>query len=529
MNLSCFTTGTAIRGCVTIAVTAILSLTLGKNHVYVEGQAAELNNNHVSSKLQIHIPQKLFKPDGYDHREALFGIPPYGGSIAQSMYYADSDLCDTKVETSKGYPIRPVTNGVMEPWPTPFVLMVDRGVCSFVQKARNAQKSGAAGVIIADNTCLCAFGDSCQSEPGIACEPREPIMADDGSGLDVSIPSFLVFKQDADVMKATLTANRPIQIEMKWSLPAPDERVEYQLWTTPTDFVSRDFLSSFRDAAVALGKRAYFTPHMYLYDGVKSGCDVNGEDMCYNLCTNAGRYCATDPDNNLDKGISGGDVVAESLRRICVWNVYGAENGIGREWWDYVNEFMVRCDNDTYFANESCILDAFKHSGVDASKVEKCMKESGGLTEDQPNILLDNEIAAKSTMGVVILPAVFVNSAALRGALEFSTVFDAVCAGFLKGTEPDTCLKCLPCPEDQECVSTGICPSQLTSDPSSVSKTAFGGSLLFICIIFLITGVIVFSYQQRQMKVQVRGLVAQYMPLDEETDHAESAVDGEIM
>jgi len=53
--------------------------------------------------------------------------------------------------------------------------------------------------------------------------------------------------------------------------------------------------------------------------------------MCYNLCTNAGRYCATDPDNNLDKGISGGDVVAESLRRICVWNVYGAENGIGRE------------------------------------------------------------------------------------------------------------------------------------------------------------------------------------------------------
>ena len=32
---------------------------------------------------------------------------------------------------------------------------------------------------------------------------------------------------------------------------------------------------------------------------------LDGQNQCYNLCTNNGRYCATDPDDDLDSGISG--------------------------------------------------------------------------------------------------------------------------------------------------------------------------------------------------------------------------------
>ena len=81
------------------------------------------------------IPHDLYKENGYDHRDALFGIPAYGGSIAQNLYYADSNLCDPNVDATKGYPQREVgKDGKMEPWSTPFILMVDRGGCSFVQK-----------------------------------------------------------------------------------------------------------------------------------------------------------------------------------------------------------------------------------------------------------------------------------------------------------------------------------------------------------------------------------------------------------
>jgi hypothetical protein len=92
------------------------------------------NSSDLIDLLSPQIPHSLFKEEGYDHREALFGIPPYGGSIAQNVYYADSDLCDPNVDTSSGYPSRPKSGGKMEPWQSPYILMVDRGACTFVKK-----------------------------------------------------------------------------------------------------------------------------------------------------------------------------------------------------------------------------------------------------------------------------------------------------------------------------------------------------------------------------------------------------------
>ena len=84
----------------------------------------------------------------------------------------------------------------------------------FTTQVRNAQRSGAAGVIIADNTCLCNDDACVKASPGQQCESSEPIMADDGSGSDISIPSFLMFKIDADAIKAEVKADRPVQLEM---------------------------------------------------------------------------------------------------------------------------------------------------------------------------------------------------------------------------------------------------------------------------------------------------------------------------
>ena len=85
-----------------------------------------------------------------------------------------------------------------------------------------------------------------------------------------------MFKKDADLIKAELKDNRPVQVEMKWSLPTPDDRVEYDLWTVPGDTVSKEFFSNFKKLAIALGEHAYFTPHMYIYDGIRSHCQGSG-------------------------------------------------------------------------------------------------------------------------------------------------------------------------------------------------------------------------------------------------------------
>lgn len=477
----------------------------------------------ISSRLQVHVPQTLFRAEGYDHREALFGVPPYGGSIAQTVFYADSDLCDPTVDTRKGFPIRSKDKkGNMEPWPTPYILMVDRGGCSFVQKVRNAQKTGAAGVVIADNTCLCADHDCVSANGEDVCQPAEPIMADDGSGGDISIPSFLMFKKDADEVKAELRANHPVQIEMQWALPQPDDRVEYDLWTTPSDPVSKDFQQKFKPVAEALGDRAYFTPHMYIYDGIKSNCQgFDGENMCFNLCTNNGRYCATDPDNDLDHGISGADVVKESLRRICIWKHHGDEDGVGSQWWDYMAQFMERCDSPDYFANDDCVKDAYKHAKIDGEVIERCMRDSGGLDKDSTNTFLDLEMQAQVARGVVILPTAFVNTVALRGGLSVDTVFTAVCNGYLEGTEPKVCKECIGCGDFDTCIAKKKCKGK----GGGVSPHVFMGSILLISLVFGAAAFWHYRKTREEMREQVRGILAEYMPLEGDEGQVGSPMD----
>lgn len=383
-------------------------------------------------------------------------------------------------------------------------------------------------MIIADNTCLCSDADCVAESDNPTCETSEPIMADDGSGSDISIPSFLMFKRDADLVKKEVMDDHPVQLELTWSLPTPDDRVEYDLWTTPSDIVSKSFLSNFKEVAKALGDKAYFTPHMYIYDGIRTHCQGNdGENFCFNLCTNNGRYCATDPDNDLDQGISGADVVKESLRRLCIWKHYGEQNGIGEAWWNYVGEFLNRCNSPDYFMNEDCVKDCYKHAKVDADKINRCMIDSGGLEKDAPNAFLDLEIAAQTERGVVVLPTAFVNTAAIRGQLSSATVFHAVCAGFAEGTRPSVCDKCANCGDPVKCVTKGVCTAGKYSGNSSgsVSTHTFATSMLMVIALF--TGVGYWHYQKTRedMREQVRGILAEYMPLEDQEDGGRSPMD----
>eukprot|EP00526_Cylindrotheca_closterium_P013309 CAMPEP_0113653108 /NCGR_PEP_ID=MMETSP0017_2-20120614/28389_1 /TAXON_ID=2856 /ORGANISM="Cylindrotheca closterium" /LENGTH=522 /DNA_ID=CAMNT_0000566051 /DNA_START=268 /DNA_END=1836 /DNA_ORIENTATION=- /assembly_acc=CAM_ASM_000147 len=484
-------------------------------------QAADSATRSVTSRLMVHIPHSLFRDQGYEHREALFGTPPYGGSIAQTLYYADSELCDN-VDPTKGFPTREGNT----PWQAPFILMVDRGGCTFVKKVRNAQRAGAAGVIIADNVCLCTDPE-CKNEFSTTCETSEPIMADDGSGSDISIPSFLIFKRDADLIKTELKNNSPVQLEMSWSLPSPDDTVEYDLWTVPTDPLSKTFMQNFRPLANALGTHAQFTPHMYIYDGQRTHCIGNdGANYCYTLCTNNGRYCATDPDNDLDKGISGADVVKESLRRICIWKYYGEEDGVGDPWWAYVSEFTARCDTPEYFMHDDCINDAYQHAGIDADAISKCMRDSGGTEGDNDNSYLKMAISSQSERGVVVLPSAFVNNAAIRGKLSSSSIFHAICAGFAEGTEPDICNSCGRCPDAIGCVNSGVCAGTPynpaargaggSTPAGTVSTHTFAFWMLFVVAAFGGVGYWHYNKTREDMREQVRGILAEYMPLEDQ-------------
>jgi len=390
---------------------------------------------------------------------------------------------------------------------------------AFWFQVRNAQRSGAAAVIIADNTCLCSDKACVAAADQPLCETSEPIMADDGSGGDISIPSFLMFKHDADKVKEQLKDDHPVQIEMAWSLPTPDNRVEYDLWTVPTDVVSKKFLEEFRPIAQELGDSAYFTPHMYIYDGIRTHCQGrSGENFCFNLCTNNGRYCATDPDNDLEKGISGADVVKESLRRLCIWKHYGTD-GIGTPWWIYVEEFLNFCSGPDDFKDAGCVAGCYKRAGIDANRIKQCMDDSGGLEKDNQNNLLEAEIKVQTERGVVVLPTAFVNTAPIRGQLSAGSIFHAICAGYSFGTAPKICGQCAGCLNPAECVTNGgKCIGHYggsTTPQGTVSHGTFTKTIFLILICF--GGAAYWHYHKtrEEMRDHVRGVLADYMPLED--------------
>jgi len=474
-----------------------------------------------SSYLQIQIPSTLNRAGGYDHREAFFGTYPYGSSITQPLYYADDDLCDATVDRRKGYPVRPRDDGggEMEPWKPPFILMVDRGRCTFVEKVRNAQHSGAAAVVIADDKCLCDDTKCIEADrandddPSSSCERTEPVMFDDGSGGDITIPTMLLSKHDADSIKNVLydDSTGVVQMRMRWYLPGPDDRVEYELWSTPTDVAGREFVKEgWKDVAVGLGGGAYFTPRQYLWDGRKARCrTASGANMCYSLCTNSGRYCALDPDRDMDNGISGANVVNESLRRICIWKNYGEADGIGAQYWDYLGEFIARCDTPEKFAQEKCIIDVYKAAKIDGGIIRDCMTNSGGTIGNTDNNLLDLELKTQEERNVVVLPTLFVNNMMVRGKLNSKNVMNAVCAGYLDGTEPAICgsggsVRPPPSYSNDDDIGGSV----------NISKGSFGLTLLLTCSMFAVGAHLYRRRANESMQNEVRGILSEYMPLE---------------
>ena len=286
-------------------------------------------------------------------------------------------------------------------------------------------------------------------------------------------------------------------------------------------------LKTFDSAAIALKGEAKFTPQMFIYDETRAKCrDSGGMNNFVGLCTNIGRYCATDPDGDLSSGLTGTDVVMESLRRICIWNTYGVADSVGEPWWTYVKNFSIQCkdsDQPMKYNNMECINSVMKMANIDPSKIDDCMNASGGLTEDVTNTELEKMFSSKELSGVIILPSVFVNQVPIRGELSYRNVFRAVCAGYATGSEPSICQSCMYCNDESTCVThNGKCKAGYGSESSALSLSNGTGSISLvtflmavsvIVIVFSVLGCCLYQRQQRRMRNEIRGILAEYMPV----------------
>ncbi|KAI3497385.1 hypothetical protein L1887_39955 [Cichorium endivia] len=381
------------------------------------------------NSLTVSSPENI--KGNHDSAIGNFGIPQYGGSMAGTVSYPKENRKGCREFNDFGISFK------AKPGTLPTFVLLDRGDCFFALKVWNAQKAGASAVLVADDL----------DEPLITMDTPEEDFASAKYLENITIPSALISKTFGEKLKKAVNEGEMVNVNLDWreSVPHPDDRVEYELWTNSNDECGikcdmlMDFVKNFKGAAQILEKGGYtlFTPH-YITWYCPQAFTISKQ--CKSQCINHGRYCAPDPEQDFSQGYEGKDVVIENLRQLCVFKVAN-ETKKPWVWWDYVTDFQIRCPMKEKKYNKDCADGVINSLGLDLKKIEKCM---GDPNADSDNILLkeeqDAQIGKGSRGDVTILPTLVVNNRQYRGKLEKGAVLKAICAGFEETTEPAACL-----------------------------------------------------------------------------------------
>jgi len=438
-----------------------------------------------STYLNFHIPTSLHHNSTYPHVISSFGRLGHGavGSLTlpvKRLRVNDQTLCEDNLQQrvvidQLGLPI---DEGA------PFIMMVERGGCTFVKKVRTAQHLGAAAVLIGDThdhlpnvegDILFLDGDSDPhpkpDDNNHSVHENEYRLPNDGSGGDIAIPSVMISSSDYKAMTDIIKQHNNTGLlvaEIAWHTPKYDNRVVMDIWSSPIDYHVKEFMASNFSAIARTfdlnemhGNSHHndeynekmnlllFQEQPILLDGKSIGClgksDIP-DQPCYRLCTNGGRYCHASKHYT-----DGRDIVKESLRRLCIREHYKSP----KYYWDYIDHFSSTCWHADDFANEKCVKDAYTKSNIDPDKINTCMKDSGDTSENVENAQLENSLTLQKKQGIYQSPTVMINhehSAIVSWlGLTQRNVLIALCETFNYGEKPHVCYACMQCGDPVAC------------------------------------------------------------------------------
>jgi hypothetical protein len=449
--------------------------------------------------INIHCRLAIFSPEllrnkfsGQKHDMpyvvAHYGHVPFGKTLMGSLYYASPhDGCSTLDRSDMNWVQRQNEN---DPDNIPIVF-VDRGNCTFVTKTKMAQLVGAKMVIIADNK----DGEDLHSI----------IMADDGNGGTISIPTVMIGKSDADIIRNFIKENQNKPVTIVASFPQANDvnDVSAEFWFSSSDNSAYKFITNFEPYIEKIDQDAVtIKPHYVLWYCAE--CKSAGFTSAQSNCLSAGRYCAPDPDGQ--GPAQGSTVVLEDLRQICIYDDLGQ-----KQWWRYATKFGEHCLD--WKDEEGCSETAMKAAGFnddDKQTVIKCMNNSfGGGSPNyaiSENIKLQKEMSAYGDSGIQYWPSLTINHVPYKGEMTPGIkVVEAICAKF-NPDKPDFCL-------------------ELTAANISDSDDA---STHYLAIFFILLGLVVvlllmlYFYKRmmrremtKEMSIQISQMVSQYFALNE--------------
>eukprot|EP00475_Leptophrys_vorax_P007098 TRINITY_DN1448_c0_g1_i1.p1 TRINITY_DN1448_c0_g1~~TRINITY_DN1448_c0_g1_i1.p1 ORF type:complete len:520 (-),score=92.65 TRINITY_DN1448_c0_g1_i1:950-2509(-) len=311
-------------------------------------------------------------------------------------------------------------------WTSPFILLLQRGDCSFAQKILNAAQVGAVGVIIVDNV----------------DEDVLPIV--NNYMMDtVIIPAAFVSQEIGLILMDYIVDSIVLEIHGR-SLPKVQDGavVPWSLWTSAVvDSDSVSFMQSIYSTSWfgTFSGATALTPRFMFRDGLLYGCGDGssnvGNFFCTYHCTNRGRYCAYGTDS-LPQGVMGADVVRQNVRQICARQLETSS----LVWWQYADCVRSECKT----LNQSCVESCEMQFELSSSDIDSCVQKAGGVeSTDFSNSLIDQEISDRRALGIVNVPSLVVYNDVFNGSWDCSQLyaqtcgpFGMICSSFFDGLDP---------------------------------------------------------------------------------------------
>ncbi|CAJ1352208.1 unnamed protein product [Effrenium voratum] len=351
------------------------------------------------------------------YRDRVLGQLAYGPSLTGKNFCSEEDYDIPPPKTQRAA-------GGQDKVRLINIVIVRRGNCSFTTKVKIAQAKGAHAVIIVDRE------DSDYTSRDLA----NIIVADDGYGDVIHIPSVLISKEDGRRLIEAAQRSQVV-VELAWDLPT-DHVVTVDMWMSSASIASMKFIKEFAPKRRALNEVMIFNPH-YAVFSMDQGNPAVYSGVCLD---NQPKFCAEDPDGGGD--ITGKDVLEEDVRQLCIHDktkksrtslddlVKGkASVEYAAEYWDYMEKFPDRCPLDgsgkAKFGLE-CSLQVMKEVGIDTAEIQAC-----ATAERDARLSHELENPAWSPR------ALRINGWRYSGMLTADLVVRAVCSGFIH--EPREC------------------------------------------------------------------------------------------
>lgn len=390
----------------------------------------------VVCQIRVLAPPKVVEDFTKNHGRifgstSTFGAPFYGDRVLGRLVYGvpkkehhctegDYDIPDAEEYTLAGKTRKEVR--------LINIVLVERGTCSFVTKVKVAQKKKAHAVIIVDN----------EGSQKTSKEIQHIIVADDGYGANIDIPSVLISRKEGQKLIDPLRQDPGTQVivELNWDVPA-DNVVVVDLWMSSASLSSHKFLKDFEPKRNALNEYLQFIPHYHIFS-------MSSSEDYKELCSDPSlQYCAEDPDAG--GRVTGQTVVTEDVRQLCIHDLYRIRKAdrvkiepmeeftkipfISSKWWTYTINLLDECPLDgtidAYTFGEECSTRVMKKYGIDVERVETCMAQT---KEEKLKEQLTNTAWSPRALRI--------NGWRYSGTLDADLVTRAICAGFVETPEP---------------------------------------------------------------------------------------------